>query len=104
MEKRYLFTPGPTPVPPEVLAATAEPIVHHRGLDFAIELNQVLLLFLARDLAHLGVHFLGLFLESDQFLGRGVPLIGVGGLIELNLLLANDVVANAGSERLHCIG
>ena len=34
MEKRYLFTPGPTPVPPEVLAAAAEPIVHHRGADF----------------------------------------------------------------------
>ena len=34
MEKRYLFTPGPTPVPPEVLAAGAEPIVHHRGPDF----------------------------------------------------------------------
>jgi aspartate aminotransferase-like enzyme len=34
MNKRYLFTPGPTPVPPEVLAATAEPIVHHRGPDF----------------------------------------------------------------------
>ncbi len=34
MEKRYLFTPGPTPVPPEVLAAGAEPIVHHRGADF----------------------------------------------------------------------
>jgi serine---pyruvate transaminase len=34
MEKRYLFTPGPTPVPPQVLAATAEPIVHHRGPDF----------------------------------------------------------------------
>jgi aspartate aminotransferase-like enzyme len=34
MQKRYLFTPGPTPVPPEVLAATAEPIVHHRGSDF----------------------------------------------------------------------
>jgi aspartate aminotransferase-like enzyme len=33
-EKRYLFTPGPTPVPPEVLAATAQPIVHHRGPDF----------------------------------------------------------------------
>ena len=30
-EKRYLFTPGPTPVPPEVLAALAEPVVHHRG-------------------------------------------------------------------------
>ena len=34
MDKRYLFTPGPTPVPPEVLAAGAEPIVHHRGPDF----------------------------------------------------------------------
>ena len=34
MEKRYLFTPGPTPVPPEVLAAGAEPMVHHRGTDF----------------------------------------------------------------------
>ncbi len=33
-EKRYLFTPGPTPVPPEVLAALAEPIVHHRGPDY----------------------------------------------------------------------
>jgi aspartate aminotransferase-like enzyme len=34
VEKRYLFTPGPTPVPPEVLAAMAEPMVHHRGADF----------------------------------------------------------------------
>ena len=33
-EKRYLFTPGPTPVPPEVLAAIAQPIIHHRGSDF----------------------------------------------------------------------
>ncbi len=35
-EKRYLFTPGPTPVPPEVLAAIAQPMVHHRGPDFRI--------------------------------------------------------------------
>jgi aspartate aminotransferase-like enzyme len=34
VEKRYLFTPGPTPVPPAVLAAGAEPIVHHRGAEF----------------------------------------------------------------------
>jgi serine---pyruvate transaminase len=34
MQKRYLFTPGPTPVPPEVLAAEASPMVHHRGADF----------------------------------------------------------------------
>jgi len=33
-EKRYLLTPGPTPVPPEVLAALAEPVIHHRGRDF----------------------------------------------------------------------
>jgi aspartate aminotransferase-like enzyme len=33
-EKRYLFTPGPTPVPPEVLAALAEPIIHHRARDY----------------------------------------------------------------------
>ena len=32
--KRYLFTPGPTPVPPEVLAALAEPVIHHRSPDF----------------------------------------------------------------------
>jgi serine---pyruvate transaminase len=33
-EKRYLLTPGPTPVPPEVLAALAEPVVHHRSRDY----------------------------------------------------------------------
>ena len=33
-EKRHLFTPGPTPVPPEVLAAMAQPVIHHRGPDF----------------------------------------------------------------------
>ena len=32
--KKYLFTPGPTPVPPAVLAALAEPVVHHRSPDF----------------------------------------------------------------------
>jgi len=34
--KRYLFTPGPTPVPPQVLTAMAQPMVHHRGPDFRI--------------------------------------------------------------------
>jgi serine---pyruvate transaminase len=33
-EKQYLLTPGPTPVPPEVLAAISQPIIHHRGSDF----------------------------------------------------------------------
>ncbi|MFH1777186.1 MAG: alanine--glyoxylate aminotransferase family protein [Candidatus Omnitrophota bacterium] len=30
MQKNYLMTPGPTPVPPEVLTAMARPIIHHR--------------------------------------------------------------------------
>ena len=34
MAKRYLMTPGPTPVPPEVLAAVGAPVVHHRSPDF----------------------------------------------------------------------
>jgi serine---pyruvate transaminase len=33
-EKRYLMTPGPTPVPAEVLAALAEPVIHHRARDY----------------------------------------------------------------------
>ena len=41
-EKRYLMTPGPTPVPPEVLAAIAEPVVHHRGPDFRVVLERCL--------------------------------------------------------------
>src|SRR5437764_14489611 len=32
--KRYLSTPGPTAVPPEVLAAMGAPVVHHRSPDF----------------------------------------------------------------------
>lgn len=34
MQKRYLFAPGPTPVPAEVLLAMAMPIIHHRSPDF----------------------------------------------------------------------
>jgi aspartate aminotransferase-like enzyme len=40
--KRYLFTPGPTPVPPEVLAALGEPVLHHRAPDFRIVYERVL--------------------------------------------------------------
>ena len=28
------MTPGPTPAPPEVLAAIAQPVIHHRGPDY----------------------------------------------------------------------
>ena len=32
--KRYLMAPGPTPVPPTVLAAGGAEVLHHRGPDF----------------------------------------------------------------------
>jgi aspartate aminotransferase-like enzyme len=41
-EKRYLFTPGPTPVPPEVLEAMSRPIIHHRSSDFREILGRTL--------------------------------------------------------------
>jgi serine---pyruvate transaminase len=40
MLKRMLLTPGPTPVPPEVLLAGAEPIVHHRAPRFVEIFNE----------------------------------------------------------------
>jgi len=35
MQKKYLMTPGPTPVPAEVMLAMAAPIIHHRTPDFS---------------------------------------------------------------------
>ncbi len=32
--KRYLLAPGPTPIPPEVLLAMAQPIIHHRTPEY----------------------------------------------------------------------
>jgi aspartate aminotransferase-like enzyme len=34
MEKKYLFSPGPTMLPPEVLLKMAEPMMHHREPEF----------------------------------------------------------------------
>jgi len=39
--KDYLLTPGPTPVPPEVLEAMARPIIHHRTPQFQAILKEV---------------------------------------------------------------
>jgi len=41
MLKRFLITPGPTPVPPEVLSALSEPVIHHRAPRFTEILKQV---------------------------------------------------------------
>ena len=41
MQKRFLITPGPTPVPPAVLSALSEPVVYHRAPRFTEILKQV---------------------------------------------------------------
>ncbi|NTW28658.1 MAG: alanine--glyoxylate aminotransferase family protein [Coriobacteriia bacterium] len=41
MQKKYLMTPGPTPVPAEVLLAQARPMIHHRTPDFSAILRGV---------------------------------------------------------------
>ncbi|HEY2523413.1 MAG TPA: aminotransferase class V-fold PLP-dependent enzyme, partial [Candidatus Binataceae bacterium] len=38
--KKYLFTPGPAPVPPEVLLEMARPMIHHRTPEFSAALDQ----------------------------------------------------------------
>ena len=38
--KKYLFAPGPTPVPPEVLLEMARPLIHHRTPEFSAVLKQ----------------------------------------------------------------
>ncbi len=35
IKKYYLLSPGPTPIPEDVLAAAAEPIIHHRTPEFS---------------------------------------------------------------------
>ncbi|MBN1572935.1 MAG: alanine--glyoxylate aminotransferase family protein [Deltaproteobacteria bacterium] len=39
--KKYLMTPGPTPIPERVLLAMAEPIIHHRAPRFSEILEEV---------------------------------------------------------------
>src|SRR5919109_834708 len=41
MRKRYLFAPGPTSVPPEVLLELAKPVLHHREPQFLETLAEV---------------------------------------------------------------
>ena len=40
MRKSYLLTPGPTPLPPEVLQAMGQPIIHHRTPQFQAILKE----------------------------------------------------------------
>ena len=50
MEKRYLFTPGPTPVPPEVLAAAW--LVLRRGDREVVQFNGPVLELMTEDVVY----------------------------------------------------
>lgn len=41
MDKEYLLAPGPTPIPPEILLAMAQPIVYHRAPVYEKLLQEV---------------------------------------------------------------
>ena len=40
MRKNYLLTPGPTPLPPQVMESMARPIIHHRTPQFQAMLKE----------------------------------------------------------------
>jgi len=42
MRKNYLLTPGPTPLPPQVLEAMSRPIIHHRTPQFQAILKEAM--------------------------------------------------------------
>ena len=42
MKKRFLLTPGPTPIPPEVSAREGLPVMHHRTSEFGIIFQEVI--------------------------------------------------------------
>ena len=41
MKKYQLMAPGPTPVPPTVLLAMAQPIIHHRAAEYDALFSEV---------------------------------------------------------------
>jgi aspartate aminotransferase-like enzyme len=41
MDKKYLFSPGPTMLPPEVLLKMAKPIMHHREPEFEKMMEEI---------------------------------------------------------------
>ncbi|MFT8390448.1 MAG: alanine--glyoxylate aminotransferase family protein [Sporolactobacillus sp.] len=41
LNQKYLYTPGPTPIPPQVNAAMAAPMIGHRSPDFSVLIEDV---------------------------------------------------------------
>jgi aspartate aminotransferase-like enzyme len=85
--KRYLITPGPTPLPPEVVAAEAAPMMHHRSPDFRALLGETLAMLKAVFAT-----------ENDVLLFTGSGTAAMESAVA-NLLAPGDrvVVASAGN-------
>ena len=85
MKKKYLFTPGPTTVPPECLLAMAQPIIHHRtpeyrkifgevreGLKYVFKTKSEVLTFACSGTG-------GMEASVSNFLSRGDKAVVVNG-------------------------
>lgn len=86
MIKRYLLTPGPTPVPTEVALRMAEPIIHHRTPEFS------------KLFAEVRARLKTLFQTAEDVLVLASSGTGVMEAAVVNLLSADDrvIVVNGG--------
>jgi len=84
--KRYLLAPGPTPVPPEVVAAMSAPVVHHRTPQFSTLFAEV-----ERDLQ-------SLFQTTQEVMTLAASGTGAMEAAITNLLSPGDeaIVVNGG--------
>ncbi|MFA6218063.1 MAG: alanine--glyoxylate aminotransferase family protein [Candidatus Omnitrophota bacterium] len=78
MRKNYLLTPGPTPLPPQVLEAMARPIIHHRTPQFQNVLKE----------AHEGLRFV--FQTKNEVFILASSGTGAMETAVANLLSAGD--------------
>ncbi|MDI6799914.1 MAG: alanine--glyoxylate aminotransferase family protein [Actinomycetota bacterium] len=79
MKKNYLMTPGPTPVPAEVLLAQAKPMIHHRapyyskvftsvldGLKYVFQTDNDVLIFSSSGTGAMESAVVNLFSQGDK--------------------------------------
>jgi len=105
MLKRILLTPGPTPVPPEVLLAGAEPIVHHRaprfveifnecieGLKYVYQTRNDILVFASSGTGAMESAVVNLINPGDKVIVASIGNFGARWL-KLNKTWGADVVA-----------
>lgn len=104
MQKKYLMTPGPTPVPAEVLLAQARPMIHHRtpefsaalmdcvaGLKYVFETSNDVLLLACSGTGAMESAFANCFCAGDTVIvarnGKfGDRMVGIAKVYGLNII------------------